>query len=64
MQPSPAARVLAAAEQVNRRVGYENLGPLPAHRGFLPTRLPLLRLRGVPPPGTRRRRGCRPSFAT
>ena len=46
MRTSPAARVLADAEEAARRWGHENLGPLSAHRGFLPTRPPLLRLPG------------------
>ncbi|PRY50151.1 cytochrome b5-like protein [Geodermatophilus tzadiensis] len=40
----PAARALAAAQETNARLGHEHLGPLSAHRGFLPTRPPLLRL--------------------
>lgn len=46
MHPSPAARVLAAAQDTNRRLGHENLGPLSAHRGFLPVRPPLEHLPG------------------
>ncbi|NEM06066.1 cytochrome b5 domain-containing protein [Geodermatophilus normandii] len=40
----PAARVLASAQEAGARLGHENLGPLSADRGFLPTRPPLLRL--------------------
>jgi Indoleamine 2,3-dioxygenase/Cytochrome b5-like Heme/Steroid binding domain len=43
---SPAARALARAAEVNRHLGHENLGPLSAERGFLPTRAPLLALPG------------------
>ena len=38
---APAARVLASAREVSERLGHENLGPLSAERGFLPTRPPL-----------------------
>ncbi|MGY1607865.1 cytochrome b5 domain-containing protein [Geodermatophilus sp. SYSU D00700] len=41
---APAARALAAAQEANGRLGHENLGPLSATRGFLPTRPPLERL--------------------
>ncbi len=41
---APAARVLASAREVSGRAGHENLGPLSAERGFLPTRPPLLGL--------------------
>jgi hypothetical protein len=41
---APAARVLASAREAGARLGHENLGPLSADRGFLPTRPPLLRL--------------------
>jgi hypothetical protein len=37
---SPAARVLIEAEEVNGRLGHENLGSLSAARGFLPARPP------------------------
>jgi indoleamine 2,3-dioxygenase/cytochrome b5-like protein len=40
----PAARVLASAQEASARLGHEDLGPLSADRGFLPTRPPLLRL--------------------
>src|SRR4051812_28824332 len=39
---SPAARALLEAEEVNSRLGHDNLGSLSADRGFLPTRAPLL----------------------
>ncbi|SDD47505.1 Cytochrome b5-like Heme/Steroid binding domain-containing protein [Geodermatophilus telluris] len=41
---APAARALAAAQATTDRPGHEHLGPLSAHRGFLPTRPPLPRL--------------------
>ncbi|MGY1698178.1 cytochrome b5 domain-containing protein [Geodermatophilus sp. SYSU D00766] len=47
VRTAPAARVLAAAAEVDARPGHEDLGPLSAARGFLPTRPPSERLPGT-----------------
>jgi Indoleamine 2,3-dioxygenase/Cytochrome b5-like Heme/Steroid binding domain len=40
LRAAPAAQVLASAEEVNHRLGHENLGSLSGSRGFLPARPP------------------------